>query len=108
MASNIAWVKDMRRQFSPKDLCSEDGEINQDFFKPKRIVIQLTDDKKWGNAERDALYHVRGAGLTPSALPCPTTPLIEGPAPPPLTAARSLPPLRTRAWRSTAWASGGT
>lgn len=46
----------MRKQFSPEGMCNEDGSINQDFFKPKKIIIQLTEDKKWGPAERDALY----------------------------------------------------
>ena len=52
----------MRRQFSPAGVCCEDGSMNQDFFKPKRVIIQLTEDKKWGPPERDALYKVGGVG----------------------------------------------
>lgn len=48
----------MRRQYSPEGMLHADGSINQDFFKPKRVVI--IDDKKWGAAERDLLYKVGG------------------------------------------------
>ena len=47
----------MRRKFSPEGMLHEDGSINQDFFKPKRVVI-IDDKKKWGNAERDLLLKV--------------------------------------------------
>jgi hypothetical protein len=59
VAAKVEWVKQMRLQFSPKGLCNAEGEIVQDFFKPKKILIQLTEDKKWGPAEREALYKVR-------------------------------------------------
>lgn len=49
----------MRLQLSPEGMCNDDGSINQSFFKPKKIIIQLTEDKKWGATERDALYKVR-------------------------------------------------
>lgn len=55
----IQWSNQMRQQFSPEGMCNEDGSINQDFFKPKRIIIQLTEDKKWGEPEKEALYKVR-------------------------------------------------
>ena len=46
----------MRRKFSPEGMVLQDGSIDQDFFKPKKVIIQLTEDKKWGAAEKDALY----------------------------------------------------
>jgi hypothetical protein len=57
-AEKAAWAAKMRQQFSPEGMCNDDGTINQDFFKPKKIIIQLTEDKKWGQAEKEALYKV--------------------------------------------------
>jgi hypothetical protein len=54
--NKIEWANRMRQQFSPKDMCHPDGSINQEFFKPKKIIIQLTEDRKWGQPEREALY----------------------------------------------------
>lgn len=51
----INWANEMRLQFSPKGMCRDDGGINQDFFKPKRIIIQLTEARRWGEAEKIAL-----------------------------------------------------
>ncbi|WIA18127.1 hypothetical protein OEZ85_009605 [Tetradesmus obliquus] len=44
----------MRRLFSPPGMLHPDGSINQEFFRPKKVVT-LT-DKRWGDAEREALY----------------------------------------------------
>jgi hypothetical protein len=49
----------MRGRFSPEGMCGLDGEVNQDYFKPKAIVIRLKDDEKWGPAQKEALYKVR-------------------------------------------------
>jgi len=57
----IEWSKMMRQQFSPEGMCNEDGSINQNFFKPKKIIIQLTEDKKWGEPEKEALLKVMSA-----------------------------------------------
>jgi len=54
----INWANGMRLQFSPKGMCRDDGAINQDFFKPKRIIIQLTEARKWGEPEKIALLKV--------------------------------------------------
>lgn len=51
----VAWGNSMRRQFSPPGVSLEDGSINQEFFKPKRIIIQLTEAKRWGESEKLAL-----------------------------------------------------
>lgn len=55
--ARVTWGNDMRRRFSPSGVCNEDGSLRQEFFKPKRIIIQLNDPqkKKWGEEERDAL-----------------------------------------------------
>lgn len=46
---------ELRLALSPHEMLHlPSGAVNQDFFKPKRVVI--VDDKKWGPAERDALY----------------------------------------------------
>jgi hypothetical protein len=57
-AAKIAWGNEMRRQFSPAGVSLEDGSINQDFFKPKKIIIQLTEAKRWGEQEKAALLKV--------------------------------------------------
>ena len=54
----VAWGNEMRRRFSPPGVSLEDGSINQDYFKPKRIIIQLTEAKKWGESEKIALLKV--------------------------------------------------
>lgn len=53
-AARRAYVMEMRRIFSPAGMLHADGSIDQGFFKPKRVV--LINDRKWGDAERDALY----------------------------------------------------
>ncbi len=42
--ARLQYVIDMRRRFSPPGMLHPDGSINQDFFKPKRVVscAQLT------------------------------------------------------------------
>lgn len=60
----VSWANEMRLQFSPKGMCRDDGTINQDFFKPKRIIIQLTEARKWGEAEKIALLKVRCAAYS--------------------------------------------
>lgn len=53
-AERLAYAAEMRRLFSPAGMVDEAGAIRQDYFKPKRVV--LINDRKWGEAERDALY----------------------------------------------------
>ena len=36
-SAQLQFVKSMRRQFSPPDMLTPDGEINQDFFKPTQV-----------------------------------------------------------------------
>eukprot|EP00877_Chromochloris_zofingiensis_P005773 jgi/Chrzof1/15197/Cz09g31090.t1 len=45
---------DMRRVFSPPGMLCSAGSINQEFFRPKKVITVT--DKKWGNAEREQLY----------------------------------------------------
>ena len=83
----LQWVHDMRSAFSPAAMLAEDGSINQEFFKPSKVIhlaiisasctsvllapelhcllsqVVLVDDKKWGNNERDLLYQVRLSNL---------------------------------------------
>lgn len=49
----LAWVVDMRRRFSPAVAVCDGGSINQEFFKPKTVLI--INEKKWGEAERELL-----------------------------------------------------
>lgn len=73
LAERLAWVRQMRGAFSPEGICRPDGQIDQDFFKPKNIIIRLKDDEKWGPAQREALYKVGGCCLTRGCLllmPC--------------------------------------
>ncbi len=48
-----AWVLQMRRAFSPPGMLLPDGGVNQDFFRPRRVV--LVQDRRWGDAERELL-----------------------------------------------------
>lgn len=50
----IQWAISMRQKFSPSGMMNEDGSVNQDFFKPKRVVI--VNERRWGEAEKEALY----------------------------------------------------
>lgn len=49
----VAWAAAMRTKLSPQDMLNEDGAINQEFFKPKKVVLKV--DRKWGDMERDKL-----------------------------------------------------
>ena len=63
-ADRHQYIIDMRRIYSPPNMINADGSINQDFFKPKRIVV-LRPRCKWGKPQRDALYkglEVHGIG----------------------------------------------
>ena len=40
LADRLEWVSQMRALFSPAGVQNADGTINQEFFKPKQIVIQ--------------------------------------------------------------------
>lgn len=50
----LQWVHDMRSAFSPAAMLTDEGSINQEFFKPTKVV--MVDDKKWDNNQRDLLY----------------------------------------------------
>jgi hypothetical protein len=39
--SRLNWVSEMRALFSPRGVQNEDGSINQEFFKPRQIIIQI-------------------------------------------------------------------
>lgn len=53
--ARVEWAKQMRLKFGPSGMLEADGTINQQFFRPKQVVI-MNDAKKWGDAERDMLY----------------------------------------------------
>ena len=36
----LQWVHDMRSAFSPATMLTEDGAINQEFFKPKKVICR--------------------------------------------------------------------
>jgi hypothetical protein len=50
----IKYAAEMRRLFSPAGMVNADGSINQEFFRPKRVIT--VHDQRWGDAERDLLY----------------------------------------------------
>eukprot|EP00878_Enallax_costatus_P012768 GHUV01013332.1.p1 GENE.GHUV01013332.1~~GHUV01013332.1.p1 ORF type:complete len:206 (+),score=55.18 GHUV01013332.1:187-804(+) len=52
--ARIDYAIQMRRLFSPPGMFNPDGSINQEFFRPKK-VLTLT-DRKWGDHEREQLY----------------------------------------------------
>lgn len=52
--ARIDYAVHMRKLFSPSAMLHADGSINQEFFRPKK-VLTLT-DRKWGANEREQLY----------------------------------------------------
>lgn len=60
-SDRLDWVRQMRLNFSPTGMCNAEGDIVQDFFKPKTVILQLQEEQRWGDAEREALYQVCGA-----------------------------------------------
>jgi len=50
----VAYAIHMRQLFSPPGMLHDDGSINQEFFRPKKVVTLA--DRKWGDAEREQLY----------------------------------------------------
>ena len=51
----VAWANAMRLCVTRRDALNDDGSIDQQFFKPKRVVFE-TRAKKWGDEERAKLY----------------------------------------------------
>ena len=51
----VAWANAMRLCVTRRDALNDDGSIDQQFFKPKRVVFE-TRAKKWGDGERAKLY----------------------------------------------------
>lgn len=52
--ARLEYATRMRQLFSPPGMLHPDGSINQDFFRPKKVVTLA--DRKWGDAEREQLY----------------------------------------------------
>jgi hypothetical protein len=46
------WARRLRLKLSPRDMIKEDGSLNEDYFKPKRVAIS---SRKWGEKERELL-----------------------------------------------------
>eukprot|EP00879_Flechtneria_rotunda_P007372 GHRR01007733.1.p1 GENE.GHRR01007733.1~~GHRR01007733.1.p1 ORF type:complete len:199 (+),score=46.31 GHRR01007733.1:559-1155(+) len=52
--ARLAYATHMRKLFSPPGMLNSDGSINQDFFKPKKVVTVT--ERRWGEYERQKLY----------------------------------------------------
>ncbi len=50
------WAARLRQVLSPPDMLNDDGTIKQDYFKPRKVVIQQ--DRRWGDAEKEKLLEV--------------------------------------------------
>ena len=50
------WAARMRQIFSPPRMLNDDGTVKQDFFKPKKVIIQV--ERRWGDADREKLLEV--------------------------------------------------
>jgi hypothetical protein len=50
----VQYAVDMRQLFSPPGMILPDGSINQEFFKPKKVIT--VNERRWGDAERNGLY----------------------------------------------------
>ena len=38
----LQWVRDTRKVLSPPEMISPDGSVNQDFFKPKKVICRTS------------------------------------------------------------------
>ena len=52
--ARVRWANDVRAVVTRADALRSDGSIDQNFFKPKRVVFE-TRSKKWGDDERERL-----------------------------------------------------
>jgi len=50
----VEWANKMRQLVSPAEALNEDGSLNQDFFKPKKVLFVT--EKKWGDEQHELLY----------------------------------------------------
>ncbi|KAL6767243.1 hypothetical protein ACKKBG_A39190 [Auxenochlorella protothecoides x Auxenochlorella symbiontica] len=50
------WARQMRLRFSPVGMCSETGDIVQDFFRPSGLALCGEEGSRWGAAQQAALY----------------------------------------------------
>jgi len=50
----VEWANRMRQLVTPSDALHEDGSLNQDFFKPKKVLYVT--EKKWGDEQHELLY----------------------------------------------------
>jgi 5'(3')-deoxyribonucleotidase len=53
----IAWANEARKVVTRADALNDDGSLNQQFFKPKKVVF-ATEKVKWSNENWESLYKV--------------------------------------------------
>ena len=51
----IAWANSIRKIVTRPDALNDDGSLNQQFFKPKRVVF-ATEKAKWNDEDKENLY----------------------------------------------------
>lgn len=63
----IAWANEVRKVVTRGDALNEDGSLNQQFFKPKKVVY-ATEKAKWGDSDWENLYKgIEKYGIDPSS-----------------------------------------
>ena len=63
----VAWANEMRKVVTRADALNEDGSLNQQFFKPKKVVF-ATEKAKWSDNDWENLYKgIEKFGIDPSS-----------------------------------------
>ena len=63
----IAWANSIRKIVTRPDALNDDGSLNQQFFKPKRVVF-ATEKAKWNDEDKENLYKgIEKFGIDPSS-----------------------------------------
>ena len=63
----IAWANSIRKIVTRPDAINEDGSLNQQFFKPKKVVY-AAEKAKWNDDDKENLYKgIEKFGIDPSS-----------------------------------------
>ena len=63
----IAWANSIRKIVTRPDAINEDGSLNQQFFKPKKVVY-AAEKAKWNDDDKENLYKgIEKYGIDPSS-----------------------------------------
>lgn len=65
--ARVAWANEMRKVVTRPDALNDDGSLNQQFFKPKKVVY-AAEKAKWNESDWENLYKgIEKYGIDPSS-----------------------------------------